>query len=628
MAENAIEQSSTTEGLPIAPSLGPAMQAAAVSTRPTPIDIRVVFICGLCIVIGAVAGYAAQALIHLIYFFTNLSFFGRFSFQLALAKDNHLGIWVILIPVSGALVIGLMLRYGSRAIAGHGIPEAIEQVLTNQSRIPAKMTFLKPLSAAISIGTGGPFGAEGPIIATGGAMGSLVGQLLKTTASERKTLLAAGAAAGIAAAFGSPVAAVLLAIELLLFEFRPRSIIPVALASAVAAGLHTHFAGPDPAFPFTGPALQPAGEFALLIYTLLGAVVGIGAVVMTRTVYWIEHHFEKLSPKIHWMWHPALGALAVGIIGFFSPRTLGPGYFNLDYLLSDKVLLTTAVTLGILKFLSWTIALGSGTAGGTLAPVFTIGGSLGFLIGTAFIKFFPSANVDLRVAALVGMVAIFAGASRALLTSVVFAFEITLQPFSLLPALCGCSAAYLVSSMLMQHSIMSEKMARQGVRVPAEYSADSLEQILVGDVARKNVITLSGDRSVGWAREWINSGKSGSKHQGYPLLNDAGNIIGVLTRRDMLDPAYKPEQKLIELIRRYPSFVYHDSTLRDAADQMARHNIGRLPVIDRADGHKVIGIVTRADLLFAYGRRLEESDLASASIRLWKRNKAQNIPRN
>lgn len=444
--------------------------------RPAPLETppfydadqrRTVFVSALAILVGVASVAAARLLLAAIALVTNVSFHGRFSVVNASPLENHLGIAVILVPVIGGLIVGIIARYGSGAIRGHGIPEAIEQILTNESRISPTVTLLKPLSAAIAIGTGGPFGAEGPIIATGGALGSLFGQLLHTTPDERKTLLAAGAAGGMAAIFGTPVSAVLLAIELLLFEYRPRSLIPVAFAAATAAGLRTLFEGSDAIFAM--PQLsQPSGE-ALMAYVALGAVVGLAAVFITRTLYLIEEGFERLP--LHWMWWPALGSIAVGVIGYIDPRTFGVGYYNIREILAGNVLDLALLSLVILKFLSWAIALGSGTSGGTLAPLFTIGGGVGALLGVLIVRWFPSLGVDPRIAALVGMAAVFSGASRALLTSVVFAFETTRQPMGLLPLLGGCSAAFLISSLMMRYTIMTEKLARRGTYVPTEYLA-------------------------------------------------------------------------------------------------------------------------------------------------------------
>jgi H+/Cl- antiporter ClcA len=524
---------------------------------------------------------------------------------------EKLGWLVIFVPVIGGVIVGFMARYGSRAIRGHGIPEAMEQVLLNQSRIPPRMTFLKPLSAAIAIGTGGPFGAEGPIIATGGALGSLVGQLLPTTAMERKTLLAAGAAAGMAATFGSPVSAVLLAVELLLFEFRPRSLIPVALASATAAAVRLGFHGAQPVFAMPDLA-QPTGA-AMSIYILLGAIIGVASVLVTRAVYAIEDAFELLP--IHWMWWPAIGAVVVGVVGYITPRTLGVGYSNISDIISAKLATQFIAVLCVMKFVSWSIALGSGTSGGTLAPLFTIGGATGALLGIGAAHIFPGASVDPRIAALVGMAAIFAGASRALLASVVFAFETTLQPMGLLPLLGGCSASFLVSCLLMRNTIMTEKIARRGVRVPAEYSADFLDQILVRDACSQTPVTLREDQTVAEVRQWINSAGPGTSHQGFPIINIDRHLVGVVTRRDIFDPAQPEERLLKELPKRPPKVVYDDCTLREAADHMVNHDIGRLPVISRKDPSKLVGMITRSDLLQAHRRRLEHSQQTEIGIR-------------
>ncbi|MET0792333.1 MAG: chloride channel protein, partial [Polyangiaceae bacterium] len=506
---------SGTGSLPIAPSLQPTLAAAHVPRVAAVIGPRVVFISALAIGVAFVAGIVARVLVAMIALVTNAAFLGRFSLQPVAPAAHHLGLWVVLVPVVGGVIVGFMARYGSKAIRGHGIPEAMEQVLTNESRIPPRLTFLKPLSAAIAIGTGGPFGAEGPIIATGGALGSLVGQLLKTSSAERKTLLAAGAAAGMAATFGSPVSAVLLAVELLLFEFRPRSIIPVALASATAAGVRMALVGSAPVFAM--PQLQqPSGE-ALAFYILLGAVVGVVATGVTRAVYAVEDTFEKLP--IHWMWWPALGGLAVGSVGYFAPRTMGVGYDNIEHILAGSLTGQALLLLFVLKFVSWVIALGSGTSGGTLAPLFTIGGGLGATLGALAAQALPHVGIDPRIAGLVGMAAIFAGASRALLASVVFAFETTLQPLGLLPLLGGCTAAFLVSCLMMRNTIMTEKIARRGIRVPSEYAADFLDQIWVRDHATREVIALAASDSLQHLRSWFESGGHGSHHHGFPVVN-------------------------------------------------------------------------------------------------------------
>ena len=563
------------------------------------IDGRVAWISGAAMGLGLVAGFIAEALVRLIGLVTNLAFYHRVSTDFVSPAGHHLGWTMVLVPVAGGVLVGLMARYGAKAIRGHGIPEAMEQVLLNESRIPARITLLKPLSAAIAIGTGGPFGAEGPIIATGGALGSMVGQHLPVTAQERKTLLAAGAAAGMAATFGSPVAAVLLAVELLLFEMRPKSLIPVALACVVATGVRFGLHGVKPIFPMTDLAL-PNG-LALGLYIAVGAAVGLASIAVTRAVYGIEDAFERLP--IHWMWWPALGGLAVGAIGLFAPRTLGVGYDNIEGILNGNLAGTALLVLCLAKFASWAVALGSGTSGGTLAPLFTIGGALGALLGSLIAAALPHAGVEPRMCALVGMAAIFAGAARCMLTSAVFAFEITLQPTGLMPLLGGCAAAYMISALCMRHSIMTEKLARRGVKVPMEYPADHLDQVLVKDHATRQVATFKASQTVAEARSWLAGGGLGTTHQGFPILDEEGRPTGLVMARQILAPAQDPRKTLATLVTRPLAVAFEWNSLREAADHMVREGVGRLPVVTK--DQRIAGIITRSDLLDAHALRLE-----------------------
>ena len=607
-----LRDEATTDALPFAPSMGATLDAAQMPRRSTLIEPRVLMISALAIGLGISVAFIAQLLVALIHAVTNLSFYGQWSIADVTPAGNRLGLWVIGIPVIGGLIVGVMARWGSQAIRGHGIPEAMEQVLLNESKIAPRITFLKPLSSAVAIGTGGPFGAEGPIIATGGALGSFIGQLLHVTAQERKVLLAAGAAGGMTAIFGSPVAAVILAIELLLFELRPRSLIPVALAAVTAAGVRHALVGSAPVFAM--PDVLMPGLAALASYVLLGALIGLVSVGATRIVYGIEDAFEKLP--VHWMWWPAIGGLAVGVIGYLAPLTLGVGYSNIENIVAGHFAVGTLAMLCIMKFASWAIALGSGTSGGTLAPLFTIGGALGALAGMGAVAIAPQLGIDPRIAALVGMAAIFAGASRALLTSVVFAFETTGQAAGLLPLLGGCTAAYLVSALTMRNTIMTEKIVRRGVRVPTEYAADYLEQVLVRDACSRDVISLHTSDTLGDVRKAINSGRPDHQHQGFPVIDDSGCVRGVTTRRQLLSPAEPDERRIGDLIMRKLVVVHEHHSLREAADHMVAENIGRLIVVGVDAPHPLIGILTRGDLLAAHGQRLKETSQAGRHIRI------------
>lgn len=608
------------DGLPIAPSLELALADVQAPPSYTPVDHRVIAICALALVIGAAGAVVASILTQLIGFITNLAYFGRLSRDFSPPSTDRLGVFSVFVPIAGALVVGVMARFGAAAIRGHGIPEVMERVLLARSRISPKIMFLKPLSAAIAIGTGGPFGAEGPIIATGGALGSLVGQMIHVTADERKTLLAAGAAAGMAAIFGCPVSAVLLAVELLLFEYRPRSLVPVALASAAAAGVRVAYSGPAPAFTLS--TVAPPSLPALSVYVLLGAVIGLVSVVATKIVYQLEDLYEELP--IHWMWWPAVGAVVVGLIGLVDQRTLGVGYENIDHILSGQVVGASLAMLIVLKFVSWSVFLGSGTSGGTLAPLFTIGGGIGALFGAAAVALAPALGVDPHVAALVGMASIFAGASHALLASVVFAFETTRQPMGLLPLLAGCSAAYLVSLFLMRSSIMTEKLARRGTPVRTEYTADFLDRVSVSDAATREVITLNENMALTDVIDWLSTRAPGTTHQGFPVVSENGDLVGVVTRRDLLDPAADETKPIRDLVRRPAAVVFEENTLREAADHMVHEKVGRLPVVARGAPRRVTGIISRSDLLDAHRGRLDAAMVTEAPPigRAWVKRQA------
>ena len=621
--ENAsVRTTGSTDALPVSPSLGSTLDAARMPRESTLVSRRVLMISLMAVLLGAVAAGVAQVLLLLINLFTDIFFYGRVSDVIGpLAPRhtgilspayNHLGPWVIVIPAIGGLIAGIMARWGSRAIQGHGIPEAMERVLEHESTIPARVTWLKPLSSAFAIGTGGPFGAEGPIISTGGALGSLLGQFLDITAQERKVLLAAGAAAGMSAVFGAPVASVVMAVELLLFELRPSSLIPVALACVTATGVRYATFGSGAVFAM--PAIAEPGGWALASYILLGALVGYASVWVTKAVYKVEDLFEKLP--VHWMWWPAIGGLAAGLVGYFAPNTLGVGYDNIDGLVQGHFGLQVLLSLCILKFVSWVISLGSGTSGGTLAPLFMIGGALGALLASGFGHAWPSLGIDLRIAALVGMAAMFAGSSRALLTSIVFAFETTHQPAGLLPLLGGCTAAYLISALMMRNTIMTEKIARRGIKVPSEYSADFLEQVPVGKVCVHDVRALRTSDELGEVRQWMNSGRERAQHQGYPVLDDAGRVRGVITRRDLLDPDKPGLTRIGDMLRRAPIVVFEDHNLREAADLMVAENVGRLVVVARDDPWRMIGILTRSDVMAANSRRIREMRDTNRQIRI------------
>ncbi len=551
--------------------------------------------------LGAVMAGVAQLLLWLIEVLTGVAFFGKFA--AASPADNQLGLAVVIIPVIGGILVGLMARFGSPAIRGHGIPEAMEKVLENESRIPARLTFLKPLSAAISIGTGGPFGAEGPIIATGGAGGSLLGQIFPSSAAERKTLLAAGAAAGMAATFGSPLSAILLAVELLLFEFKARSLIPVILAVSVATALRVAWVGSHPVFPM--PNISPPALSAFAVYLSIAVLFGVAAIGLSRVVYAIEDAFHKLP--IHWMWWPAIGGIVVGLIGFFEPRTLGVGYYNITENLAGTGTLLTILLLCTLKFLSWSVALGSGTSGGTLAPLMTIGSALGLMAGIILQKIVPA--VDPHLMALLGMACVFGGASQALLASSVFAFETTGQTDALFPLLACCAVSVLVVRTLGRTSIMTEKIERRGISVPSQFGVDVFEHTRVADVMDANPVTLTADMPLAeLARKIASHDPTLGPRQAHPVLTGEGRLTGIITRGDVIRviETASPQAVVSDYATKNLICVTPNDVLHVAIQKLLLHDIGRLLVVSDDDSSRLLGYLSRSAILSARWKVLNE----------------------
>jgi CIC family chloride channel protein len=590
------------------PSFSRLWAAAPSPAAPPPdtlsdftVDRRVLLLAAMSVVLGALSSGVALVLIWLINVVTNLAFHLRFSAEPAVSQGHLLGGWVVVVPVIGAVIIGLMARFGSDKIRGHGIPEALEAILLRQSRIQPKVAILKPISAAISIGTGGPFGAEGPIIMTGGAFGSIFAQRFHLTASERKTLLVAGAAGGMAAIFATPLAAVLLAVELMLFEWRPRSLIPVVVAAVAAAVFRVPLLGAGPVFPVIAHGALTGWE--VLVAAAIGIVAGFGAGGLTALVYGMEDLFHKLP--VHWMWWPAIGAVVVGLGGIVDPRVLGVGYETIHALLRGEMVGAVVVGLMVAKAVVWTTALGSGTSGGVLAPLLILGGSLGALLA----GFLPIGDAGLW--AMVGMAAMMGGTMRAPLAATVFAVELT-HDFNALPAtLIGCAASYCVMVLLMRRSILTEKLARRGQHIACEYAVDPFELIRVGDVMDPEVPSVPESTTVAelLARIEQHDPKLSSR-QGTLVMDALGNLSGILTRSDLLRELRRDPAGTIsvgEFARKDLVVAHPDEPLQVVLNKMLERNIGRVPVMDRNRPGQVVGYLGRAAILSARTRfHLEE----------------------
>ena len=561
--------------------------------------------------IGLLAGVIAYVLQKLIAFLTTLVFYHRLTADTMSPRNAHLGLWIILIPALGGVIVGFMAKYGSSKIKGHGIPEAMEAVLFNRSRIQPRVAILKPLSAAIAIGTGGPFGAEGPIIQTGGAIGSLIGQVLHTTASERKVLLACGAAAGMSATFSTPIAGVILAIELLLFEFKSRSFIPLVIASTLAAAVHMQLLGIGPMFQVAPMNFDIPR--ALPFYALLGVICGLAASGFSKALYWVEDQFEKLP--VDEVWWPAIGGLGLGVIGYFVPRVLGVGYDTIGDILNANLGLKLLIVLALAKSVALMVSLGAGTSGGLLAPMFLSSAALGGVFAISINKLVPGAALSAGAFALVAMGAVFGAASRATFSFIIFAFEITRDYNSVLPLMLVCVIADGIAILLMpKTSIMTEKLTRRGLRIHQEFEPDILQQFWVADMMEKQVPTLQADMRVGELAERVSRHEPEfARHHGFVLVDETGRLEGVITRHDVYhalqaDPL--GEMTVLEAGNRSPVIAYPDESLHDAVARMVGNDIGRLPVVARDDPRHIVGYVERRSIMAArLYRHREEHEL-------------------
>ena len=553
--------------------------------RDFAVSARLPAIAAMAVLVGGASALVAWLLLHLIRLFTNLFFFQVLSDRVASPAANTLGAWVILVPALGGLIIGLMARFGSEKIRGHGIPEAIEAILFGQSRMSVKVAILKPLSSGIAIGSGGPFGAEGPIIMTGGALGSLAGQLFHLTGAERKTLLVAGAAAGMTAVFGTPVAAVMLAVELLLFELRPRSLLPVAIACCVSASLRPLILDGGPLFPLQTP---PADLATLACCVLAGVAAGALSWTVSTSLYKVEDLFARLP--IHWMWWPALGGIAVGVGGWLQPRALGVGYDVIGDLLQNHLALEVVFALIVCKALMWVIALGSGTSGGVLAPLLIMGAGLGALAGPLL----PGSDATLWP--LVFMAATLGGMMRAPIMAVMFALELTQDINALLPLLIASAVAYGFTVLTMPRSILTEKIARRGYHIYREYGIDPLERHAVEELMTRDVQTIAGDASIMEAVE--SHFGAAQTHRAYPVVIGR-RYLGMIDRNALMAGSRSQSARRVADLfgANVPAMALPGEDCRTIASRLAVHGLERLPIVADATSRHLLGIISRSDLV-------------------------------
>jgi CIC family chloride channel protein len=564
---------------------------------------RVLVIAGIAVIVATAGVLAGVGLLQLIKLATNIAYFGRFSVAEVRLQDSPLGLWAVGVPVVGSLIIGLMARFGSEKIRGHGIPEAIEAILLGRSRLDAKVAILKPLSSAVAIGTGGPFGAEGPIIMTGGAIGSLIAQMLPVSDNERKTLLVAGAAAGMTTVFGTPIAAIMLAVELLLFEWTPRSFIPVTVAAVVAMVERSFLHMPAPLFPFSGSV--DISVLQLGAWVLVGILAGLLSGVLTQMVYGCEDLFLKLP--IHWMWWPLIGGLVVGIGGLVDPHALGVGYDNISGMLQGDIVPKAALLLLVVKAIIWSVALGSGTSGGVLAPLLIMGGAM----GTALSGYLPSASPGFW--ALLAMAATMGGTMRSPLTATFFAVELTGNTHVLLPLIAACGTAHAVTVLLMRRSILTEKVARRGHHLVREYRIDPFALTRVREVMTTDVETVPSTMTLHHAAAFLTNPRT--NHPSFPVVDESRHVLGIIDPPSVLRWRRAGKHRtttLHELLAGgKTTFAYPDEYLAGLADRLSQVNVAHLSVISRED-RRLVGYIGWKDLMRVRAKlQAEESETTS-----------------
>jgi chloride channel protein, CIC family len=579
------------------------------------LEPEVIKICGCALVVGLIGGLVAQGLLELIYLFTNIFFYGKLSFAITYPTNNHVGLWVILIPALGGLVVGVMIHFWEPTLKGHGIPEAMEAVLFGQSKMRLRVAILKPLATAFAIGTGGPFGAEGPIIQTGAAVGSLFARAVRLSPYYRRVLLASGAAAGMAATFTAPFAGILVAVELLLFELRARSFIPVALASAVATAVRVHFVGWAPLFPT--PAYRLTSMHELWLFGVLGILMGLVGVAMIRTLSWLEDFFDDLPIKGALIWSPVIGALILGAIGYFYPQVLGTSYDTIRDMLNNRLTPGRLIGTSIAKFWALVISLGSGTTGGVFAPSLVVGGGIGAVFGMGCHHLFPNVVGNPAFYALVAMGAAFAGIARAPFTSIVFLLELSHNPNAILPLVVCVMVSDGLVRLCSRESIMTVKLIKRGLVVLQDYSVPVLMRARIAQVMRKQFSVVHADDEL---RVVLSNFLPGTVDL-MPVLEKDGTLLGIVEAHDLLrsDP---PGHHITmgEIVRQNYVLAYPEELVDQVHRDMMAKDVENVVVVPLRGDATPIGIARANDILQLRRWLMEEE---AREVRKAPRGKAE-----
>jgi CIC family chloride channel protein len=548
----------------------------------------------LALIVGVAGGFGA------IIFRAMILFIQTIFYASGTPLDNTLGYLVILAPAIGGLIVGLIVYFFAREAKGHGVPEVMEAIAMRGGNIRPRVAVVKTIASSICIGSGGSTGREGPIIQIGAAVGSAIGQKLKLPPGGVKILLACGATAGISATFNTPIAGVIFSIELILFELKTRSFIPLVVSSITGTIISRIFLGRQPAF--TIPAYNFVSPYELLFYLLLGLLAGVVAVFFIKMMYGTENFFEKLHMKPYLK--PVIGGLCVGAIGLFLPQLFGVGYETLSSVLNETIIAGSVILLLVLcigKIIANSLTLGSGGSGGVFSPALFIGGMLGGAFGIIVHSFYPGITATYGAYALVGMAAVFAGMSRGTLTAIIIVFEMTLNYNIILPLMFACVVSDAVSTFLSKETMYTKKLMMKGVNITHDMEVEVLSSVLVKDAMVEKVVTVSEDTTVRELAHLIQV----TEHMGFPVLTAEGKLVGIITHHDIRNAILedKYDLKVKEVESKDLLFAYPNDTLDETINRMVERGVSHLPVVEPSDKTHLIGFITKGDIMRAHHKK-------------------------
>ncbi len=550
----------------------------------------------LAVVIGLVGGLGAIVFRWLLFGIGNLFFYHDFSVRFSSPLGHSLGWTVIFLPAIGGLLVGLITHFFAPETRGHGVPEVMEAVAVRGGRIRGRVVVAKALASGLTIGSGGSSGREGPIVQIGSGAASWLSQALRLDAADTRLLVACGATAGITATFNTPIAGVLFGIELILLEFKTRSFVPLVTASVFATIVSRLFLGSEPAFVVPAYAFESTWEIPL--YLVLGLIAGVAGILVIRALYGTEDLFDRLP--LHPVLKPALGGLLLGALGLGFPQVFGVGYETVSTILGGGVgeaglaLAGFLIVLGVVKIAALSLTLGSGGSGGVFAPSLFIGAAIGGAYGVIVNLVFPGATAPYQAYALVGMAAVFAAASRATFTSIIMLFEMTLDYDIILPLMFACVIADIVAWLVYPHTIYTRKLVERGVRIEQDLEINSLRTRLVRDAMTVEVETVGPDMPLPGLRERIMQ----TGHQGFPVLDEQGRLVGIVTARDVTAEMLREGGHTVGEVAQSQVVTARPGESLDVAwERMGLYEISHLPVVEAGAPERLVGFLTKGDLI-------------------------------